>query len=113
MEAQHKRIAEYLPDALVLLLVGRLLYGGAMFNPGEDARIYQCYAVAFWQGKAEASQILTGRCDFFVHPDKDLTFISQDGLLHTMQQWRLPSGLIHFVTAQSADQPYHSLPDEY
>src|SRR2546429_2475899 len=84
-----------------------------------DPALYQCYAVAFWQGWSGLQELPfqvgspTVRCTLITHPDKDLTGISQDELVHTMQQWRLPSSLIQFVAAQSPDQPYHTLPREY
>jgi hypothetical protein len=108
--------ARYLQDAVMLLLLaGLLCYGAAweIFRTDADAAHYQCYAVAFWQGWSGFQKLPPEQCTFINYPDKDLTIISQDGLLHTMQQWKLPSGLIHFVAAQPPDQPYHALPYEY
>jgi hypothetical protein len=113
MGMKHKRIANYLRDALILLVVGWQLYSGAMLHPGNDATRYQCYAVAFWQGWAGFEKLSPGQCTFLVDPDQNLTLISQHGLLHVLQQWRVLSGLIHFVAAQSPEQPYHTLPYEY
>ena len=84
-----------------------------MFHTDADAARYQCYAVAFWQGWSGFQKLPPEQCRFIVHPDKDLTVISQQGLLHAMQQRRLPSGLIQFVAGQPPDQPYHALPYEY
>ncbi len=116
VEAKQKRLVRYLQDAIVLLVLGGLLYYGAsweMSRADSDAARYQCYAVAFWQGWSGLQRLLPEQCAFITHPDKDLTVVSQDGLLHAMQQWKLPSGLIHFVAAQPPDQPYHALPYEY
>ncbi len=110
-------IVKRLQDVVVLSLLSGLLYYGAscqIFGLNTDAAHYQCYAVAFWQGwsgfqNSDAGTVL-------VHcPSKrsSLTVISQNELLHRMQQWKLPSGLIHFVAAQRSNQPYHALPYEY
>jgi hypothetical protein len=109
-------IVKHLQDVIVLsLLLGLLYYGSfwQMFSPDADAARYQCYAVAFWQGWSGLQKLLPGQCSFIVHPSGDLMVISQDELVRRMQQWKLPSGLIHFVAAQRSDQPYHALPYEY
>ena len=116
METKRKRLARYLQDALILLVLGGVFYLGAswqIFATDSDPSRYQCYAVAFWQGWTGFQKLPPEQCTFLVHPDKHLIVISQDSLLHTMQQWGMPSGLIHFVAAQSPDQPYHTLPYEY
>src|SRR6266852_3078711 len=113
---KQKRVIRYLQDAIILLLLADLLFSGAfwqMFHTDADAARYQCYAVAFWQGWSGFQKLPPEQCRFIVHPDKDLTVISQQGLLHAMQQQRLPSGLIQFVAGQPPDQPYHALPYEY
>ncbi|HEX3642285.1 MAG TPA: glycosyltransferase family 87 protein, partial [Ktedonobacteraceae bacterium] len=48
-----------------------------------------------------------------MHSYQDLTAISQHALLHAMQQWGLPEGLVQFVATQSSEMPYHVLPREY
>jgi hypothetical protein len=114
--AKQKRIVSYLQEAMVLLIWGSLLYYGSfwqMFRTDADAARYQCYAVAFWQGWSGLQHLPPEQCTFMIHPDKYLTVISQDGLLHAMQQWKLPPSLIHVVAAQQPDQPYHILPYEY
>lgn len=116
MEIKYKRFARYLQDFLILLILGGLLFCGdlwQMFLKISDPAHYQCYAIAFWQGLSELQKLAPRQCAFLIHPDKDVTLITQDGLLHAMQQWQLPSGLIQFVAAQSSSQPYHSLPLEY
>jgi hypothetical protein len=109
-------IVKHLQDVIVLSLLLGLLYYGAfqqVFSPGTDAAHYQCYAVAFWQGWSGLQKLAPGQCSFIVHPNSSLMVISQQELLHSMQQWNLPSGLIHFVAAQRSNQPYHALPYEY
>ena len=110
-------IVKRLQDVVVLSLLSGLLYYGAsyqIFRPNADAAHYQCYAVAFWQGWLGFQKLAPGQCSFIVHPERgSLTVISQKDLLHRMQQWKLPSGLIHFVSAQRSNLPYHALPYEY
>lgn len=116
IEVKQKRVVRYLQDSLVLLVLGCLLYYGAfweMFRMDSDAARYQCYAVAFWQGWSGLQKLPQEQCTFITHPDKNLTIVSQDGLLHAMKQWKLSSGLIQFVATQSPAQPYHALPYEY
>jgi Gpi18-like mannosyltransferase len=113
--SSKKTIARFLPDILVVgLLAGLLLYGVFVDQPW-DPMIYQCDAVAFWHGWLgfQMSPGLSEQCGFLANPNQDLTVISRDGILHALQQWRLPSGLLQFVAAQSPDLPYHGLPKEY
>ncbi len=105
-----------LQDALVLLVVGGLLYYGAswqMFDPGTDPARYQCYAMAFWQGWSAIQQLPLWQCTFIVSPANELVFISQHEILQMMQQWGVPSTLIHVVAHQLPNMPYHTLPYEY
>jgi hypothetical protein len=116
VETKHKRLTKYLQDTLVLLILGGLLYSGAswqMFSVGSDATYYQCYAVAFWQGWSGLKKLPPEQCTFLVHPDKDVMLISQDGLVHAMQHWRLPPSLIQIIASQEPEKPYHTLPHEY
>jgi hypothetical protein len=117
VEAKQKCVVRYLlQDAVVLLVLGGLLYYGAyweMFRTDSDAARYQCYAVAFWQGWSGLQKLPPEQCTFITHPDKNLTIVSQNGLLHAMKQWKLPSSLIQFIATQSPAQPYHALPYEY
>ena len=110
-------IVKRLQDVIVLSLLSGLLYYGAswqIFKSNTDAARYQCYAVAFWQGQSGFQKLAPRQCSFIVHPKRSgLMVISQNELLHRMQQWKLPSGLIHFVAAQRSNQPYHALPYEY
>ena len=122
-ETKQKHLATYLQDVIALLLLGGLLFYGSFWEMFDTVRadpaLYQCYAVAFWQGWSGLQELPsqvgspTVRCTLITHPDRHLTGISQDELVHTMQRWRLPSSLVQFVAAQSPDQPYHSLPREY
>jgi len=84
-----------------------------MFRTDVDVAHYQCYAVAFWQGWSGLQHLPPKQCTFIIYPDKNQTIISQDELLHVMQQWSVPSILTRFVAAQSSDLPYHTLPYEY
>jgi hypothetical protein len=116
VETKHKRVVRYLQDALILLVLGGILYSGAswqMFWRGSDAAYYQCYAVAFWQGWSGLQKLPPEQCTFLTHPDKNAMLITQNELLHNMQQWRIPSGLRQFFAAQSPEKPYHTLPHEY
>src|SRR5581483_967027 len=90
VETKHKHIVRYLQDALVLLVLGGILYSGAswqMFWRGSDAAFYQCYAVAFWQGWSGLQKLPPEQCTFLTHPDKNAMLITQNELLHSMQQW--------------------------
>jgi hypothetical protein len=109
MSAARKPIhlARYAKYVIILLLLGN-------FSAYSDIGNYQCYAVAFWQGWLGLQKLAPpGQCAFMVDRYKTQDLISQDEILHAMQQWRLPSGLIQFVAAQSPNQPYHTLPLEY
>lgn len=106
----------FLQDIIILLLLAGLLYYGAiqvMFRPDTDAVRYQCYSVAFWQGWSGFRNLPLGLCTFMIYSGNELMATSQRELLYLMQQRGLPAGLIHFVAAQSLNQPYHSLPYEY
>src|SRR2546429_3317710 len=116
METKQKSGVRYLEYASVLLVLAHLLLYGAswqMFRADSDAAHYQCYAVAFWQGWSGLHKLPPKQCAFITHPDEHLRIVSQGELLHSMQQQRLPSGLIQFVAGQSPDQAYHTLPREY
>src|SRR5947209_9716498 len=101
-----------LQDVVVLaLLAGLLLYGVSM-GPSRDPLFYQCYALAFWQGSSGFEKLPPEQCSM-ISVDPGLTTVSQERILHALQQWRLPSRLIQLVAAQSPDLPYHRLPNEY
>lgn len=112
----HKRARFSLIDAVVVLLMCGLMYGGAswqMFHTNTDAARYQCYAVTFWQGLPALNTLPQGQCNFITQPSKDLVVVSQGTLLSNMRQLGLPTGLIQFVSGQSPAQPFHALPNEY
>ena len=98
-----------LQDILVFcLLAGLLFYGTFTDNPTGDPSLYQCYAIAFWHGWSAFENLgLSGQCGYLVNPDQNVM------ILHALQQWGLPSGLIQFAAAQSSNMPYHALPQEY
>ncbi len=103
-------------DAVVLLVMCVLLcmaVNWQMFKTNTDAARYQCYAVSFWQGVPALNTLPVHQCSFITEPTPDLAVVSQDTLLHKMQQLGLPAGLIQFVSAQSPAQPFHALPNEY
>src|SRR5690348_12559711 len=98
---------KYLQDAVVIIFLGLMPFLGILwqvFSWGSDPAHYQCYSLAFWQGKSELQELPSRQCRFLVNLDKGVMFISQDELLHATQQWKWPSNLIRFVAAQSSDQ---------
>ena len=104
-----------LQDICIFCLLASLLFFGTfVYNPTGDPVLYQCYAVGFWHGLSGFHKLgLSKQCAYMMNPDQDLTAISQHGLLHAMQQWGLPAGLVQFVAAQNPSLPYHLLPREY
>ncbi|HLI91717.1 MAG TPA: hypothetical protein VKV37_23725 [Ktedonobacteraceae bacterium] len=104
----------YVPDIIVLLIMGGLLYYGAswqIFRIYTDAAKYQCYAVAFWQGLSALHALPSDQCAFILHPK--IAYISNAAVVHRMQLLGMPAGLIQFVAAQPLGQPLHALPHEY
>jgi hypothetical protein len=104
----------YVLDIIVLLIMCGLLYYGAswqIFALYTDAARYQCYAVAFWQGLSALHTLPTNQCSFIFHPD--IVYISNAALVHQMQLWGLPKGLIQIIATQPLSQPLHALPHEY
>lgn len=107
-------LRRYRLDMLVVLAMGILLYIGAswqIFKVFTDAAKYECYAVAFWQGVPALKTFPWQQCYFLTHPQ--VSFISTDTIVKTMQTYRLPAPLTDFVAGQSPNQPFHSLPHEY
>ena len=107
----------YLCDVLVFLVMAALVYCGAswqLFETYTDAARYQCYALAFWQGRSALKNLPQSQCTFLTHPKaQDLPAISQLEIVRQLQQWHLPPEMVHFVMAQSPVLPWHSLPYEY
>ena len=104
----------YLIDACVILAMGAILFWGAssqFSNKYNDATRYQCYGIAFWQGKAAlVAQGLdtssTSQCAF-------LDTSSSSMLAQKMQARHFPSFLVSLVQSQSTTQAFHALPPEY
>jgi hypothetical protein len=107
-------LRRYGVDMLVVLAMGVLLYLGAswqIFKTFTDAAKYECYAVAFWRGVPALKMFPWQQCYFLTHPATSL--ISTTTIVKTMQMYRFPAPLISFVSGQSPNQPFHSLPHEY
>jgi len=104
-----------LQDICIFFLLASLLFFGTfVYNPSGDPVLYQCYAVGFWHGLSGLHKLgLSRQCAYMVHSYQDLTATSLYEILHTMQQWSLPTALVQFVAAQSSEMPYHVLPREY
>ena len=105
---------QYVIDAVVILAMGAILFWGAstqFSNKYNDATRYQCYGIAFWQGKAAlVAQGLdsnaTSQCAF-------LDTSSSSTLAQKMQARHFPSFLVSLVQSQSTTQAFHALPPEY
>src|SRR5579859_6154971 len=104
----------YIIDACVIVSMGAILFWGAssqFSNKYNDATRYQCYGIAFWQGKAAlVAQGLDSnaqsQCAF-------LDTSSSSTLAQKMQARHFPSFLISLVQSQSSTQAFHALPPEY
>lgn len=114
-DREHRSV-RFVQDGVVLLLMCVLLYYGAswqIFKSHTDAASYQCYALAFWHGLTPLPLVPSNQCAFLHDSARSSTLFSQDVILHTLQRWGMPAGLIQFVAEQSAGQPLHALPHEY
>lgn len=104
----------YVIDACIILAMGAILLWGTssqFYNKYNDATRYQCYGIAFWQGKAAlAAQGLDNnaksQCAF-------LNSGSSSTLAQKMQARHFPSFLVSLVQSQSTTQAFHVLPPEY
>src|SRR5579859_2507371 len=104
----------YVIDICVLLVMGAILFWGTssqFYNKYNDATRYQCYGIAFWQGKAAlVAQGLDSnaqsQCAF-------LDTSSSSTLAQKMQARHFPSFLVSLVQSQSTTQSFHALPPEY
>lgn len=104
----------YLIDICVILAMGAILFWGTasqFSNKYNDATRYQCYGIAFWQGKAAlVTQGLDSnaksQCAF-------LDTSSSSALAQKMQARHFPSFLVSLVQSQSSSQAFHALPPEY
>lgn len=98
-------------DLLIVLAMGILLYLGLFGQIFSDVPIYQCYAVAFWGGLPALKTLPWSQCSFLTQPLD--SSISNASLVHWMQTYHLPAGIINFVASQTSNLPLHSLPREY
>lgn len=104
----------YIIDAVVILAMGAILFWGAssqFSNKYNDATRYQCYGIAFWQGKAALvgqglDSNAQSQCAF-------LDTSSSSTLAQKMQARHFPSFLVSLVQSQSSTQAFHALPPEY
>ncbi len=104
----------YVIDACVIVAMGAILFWGAssqFSNKYNDATRYQCYGIAFWQGKAALSAQgldtnAQSQCAF-------LNTSSSATLAQKMQARHFPSFLVSLVQSQSTTQAFHALPPEY
>src|SRR5207245_10399842 len=100
-----KRGWGYLLDVVIVLLMGGILFWGAasqFYNQFNDATRYQCYAVAFWQGKPGLGSLPQKQFDF-------LSATTSSTLAQNMQDRRFPHFLVHLVAAQSTSTPLRAL----
>ncbi|HLH62710.1 MAG TPA: glycosyltransferase family 87 protein [Ktedonobacteraceae bacterium] len=105
---------KYLLDIGIVLVMGAILFWGAtsqFSNHYNDATRYQCYAIAFWQGKAGIDALgldanSKSQCAF-------LDNSSSATLATKLQARHFPNFLITLVKSQSTIQPFHALPPEY
>ncbi len=105
---------KYLLDACIIVAMGTLLFWGIstqFSNRYNDATRYQCYAIAFWQGKAGLHALgldanPKSQCAF-------LTASSSTTLIQKMQERHFPAFLINLVASQPTSEPFHALPPEY
>src|ERR1700737_4153234 len=105
---------QYLLDASIIVAMGAILFWGAasqFSNKYNDATRYQCYGIAFWQGKAAlvAQGLDTNaqsQCAF-------LDTSSSSTLAQKKQARPFPSFLVSHVQSQSTAQAFHALPPEY
>lgn len=103
-----------LVDACIIVVMGALLFWGVstqFSNHYNDATRYQCYAIAFWQGKAELRAL-----GFDNNPNSQCAFLdasSTSSLIQKMQARHLPHFIINLATSQPTSEPFHALPPEY
>src|SRR5689334_5446286 len=104
----------YIIDTVVILAMGAILFWGAssqFSNKYNDATRYQCYGIAFWQGKA--ALVVQGLDS---NAQSQCAFIdtsSSSTLAQKLQARHFPSFLVSLVQSQSSTQAFHALPPEY
>ena len=105
---------KYLLDACIIVAMGTVLFWGISTqfpNRYNDATRYQCYAIAFWQGKAGLHAL-----GLDANPKSQCAFLnasSSTTLIQKMQERHFPSFLIKLVASQPTSEPFHALPPEY
>ncbi len=113
-ELKGKFSWKYLVDIGIVLVMAAILFWGAssqFSNRYNDATRYQCYAIAFWQGKAGIDALgldanSKSQCAF-------LDNSSSATLVTKLKARGFPNFLINLVESQSTTQPLHALPPEY
>jgi hypothetical protein len=105
---------KYLLDACIIIAMGTVLFWGISTqfpNRYNDATRYQCYVIAFWQGKAGLHAL-----GLDANPKSQCAFLnasSSTTLIQKMQERHFPSFLIKLVASQPTSEPFHALPPEY
>ena len=113
METKCKHMARHLlQDALVLRVLGSLLYCG-VFRQFFDVAFYQCYTVAFWEGWLGLQKLPAQQCAFLARPDKGIYIhlTAWDTACYAAVGVALWTGRI--CRCSIACLPYHGLPSEY
>lgn len=104
----------YLLDAIIVVLMGVLLYCGAssgIFQPYADVAKYQCYAAAFLYGMPAVTSYPSSQCDFIF--SKDGQRLTNAKIANRLRMHGAPSFLVNFVTSQDLSHRFHALPHEY
>src|SRR6266566_3656568 len=111
--SRNKRLS-YLLNACVIVAMAVLLFWGVstqFWNRYNDATRYQCYAIAFWQGKAGLHTL-----GLDANPKSQCAFLNNSSsttLIQKMQERHFPAFLISLVASQPTTEPFHALPPEY
>jgi Glycosyltransferase family 87 len=94
---------------LLLFACGVLWYGSSwQFSRKDvDAAIYQCYAVAFWQGQPGLQSLPHGQCSFL--EDKSIL----DEAIESMEKHHVPHSVVQLAPYQESVTQFHTLPREY
>jgi Glycosyltransferase family 87 len=111
---RKKRNPRYLIDALIIIVMGALLFMGCWaqnFRGYSDVARYQCYALAFLQNVRVARLELPSQCDYIF--DSTTKTYTNAQIAATLRTYGAPNFLVHFVASQHPSQPFHSLPHEY
>jgi len=106
----QKKALYVLLDIAIILLIGILLFYGSSRQFSDkyvDAAIYQCYAVAFWQGASGLHALSSGQCAFL--NNKDLLNI----VIQSLTNHHIPHWIVQLAIRQEAGVRFHTLPREY